>query len=46
MLYDCIPQRIKNDPEYMTYLNQGFLGDVKSQNIPRNTNITRHDTEK
>lgn len=34
MLFDQIPQRIKNDPNFIPTLNEGFVGDIKSQNIP------------
>ena len=34
MLYDSLPQRMKYDPDFMKLLNEGFIGDVKSQNIP------------
>ena len=37
LLFDSIPQRIKDDLDYMKVLNEGFVGDVKSPNIPRNT---------
>lgn len=36
LLFDSIPQRIKDDLDYMNVLNEGFVGDVKSPNIPRN----------
>lgn len=34
MLFDCLPERLKLDPNYMKVLNEGFIGDVKSQNVP------------
>lgn len=37
LLFDSIPQRIKDDLDYMKVLNEGFVGDVKCPNIPRNT---------
>lgn len=44
MLFDLIPQRLKEDPDYMQVLNEGSIGDIRSPNIPRNANITRHES--
>lgn len=42
MLYDSLPQRIKENPNFMKLLNVGALGDVKSQNVPRSTDYDRY----
>ena len=38
MLYDSLPERIKSEPDFIKMVNIGSVGDVKSQNLPRNTN--------
>lgn len=40
MLYDRIPERIKKDPDFIKSLNEGHIGDIKSQNVPRNSKFT------
>lgn len=42
MLYDCLPQRFKDDINAIKKLNEGNIGDVKSQNLPRYTSFIRY----
>lgn len=44
MLFDLIPQKIKEDPDYMLILNEGSVGDIKSPNIPRNADFARYES--
>ena len=42
MLYDCLPKKMIEDPNAMRELNAGNIGDMKSQNLPRDTIIIKY----